>query len=716
MKKAIALTLSLGLLSLAAGAQAAPTRKSASKPAKIHFLRGTLLERRGAYAEALKEYEKAFNFDRTSGFICREAVELSLEMGKPEEAMVWAERLLEIEQGSAQGHILIGRVHWAMGDTASAEDSFREALSLDSKSAESIFSLGSLLSARSPKEARKLFLKFLKRNPDHAAEAHYQIGLLDQRAGKFEAAIKRIKQAIEIESDNLGMRYSLADVYEVLRDTDAAIAVYEEILRYDPHNVNLLDHLGEVYFLKGAEDEAEAKFETAQSLSPGDPVSSQWLAMRAEKRGDFAKAAEILSASKALSEDAWLNLRLSYLYTQAGNLEQAVVVLEGAHKHFPANDEVAYFLALGYDDLKKAPEAIKLLRDVLSLKPGYRDARYQLAVILERTGDMKAAEHEFRLLLAKSPKDPAILNYLGYSLADRGMKLDEAERMILKAVRLVPDNGAYQDSLGWVYFKQGRSTEAVRELLGASQKLSRAPDVWDHLGEVHAALGNISAAWRSWKRAQTLEPGNSDIPKKIVRIQSQFDAEELGRHYLEHLRTVQGGILKFSGLCEIKVTVAGRSVVYEGILTFRGPSELDIDLLGPLFTPIVRMRLRNDGFNMDPIPIKGIDKAVMAEAAHDAAIAMRRYLSGNAFASLSARYRKSWRKRYIEEPGWRLFLDSDGLLAEALEADNGRSSKLTLKDFKIIKGRSIPSSFLVTGKGYSIGITMRRVNVTFKRE
>ena len=90
---------------------------------------------------------------------------------------------------------------------------------------------------------------------------------------------------------------------------------------------------------------------------------------------------------------------------------------------------------------------------------------------------------------AKKPDDASILNYLGYSLADRGLKLDAAKEFIERAVRLDGQNPAYQDSLGWVYFKLGRSTEAVAELSSAAEKIADDATVWDHLGDASAANG-----------------------------------------------------------------------------------------------------------------------------------------------------------------------------------------------------------------------------------
>ncbi len=699
-------------LALAALASAAPPVEGASKSAQAHFLKGSLLERRGAYVEALAEYERAFSFDPASAYICQQAARLALELGNHDAASAWVKRLEPLAPADPQTKVLLGRSEWARGRVAEAQAAFEAALKLNPKSAESIFSLGNLLSAGSPEKARQLFLKFLEQNPEQAAEAHHQLGLLEQRAGKTKEAQKRFRAAVAADPDDPAPRWALAQLFEVARDTPAALVEYLGVLKIEPQNVELLNHVGEIHHLLGQNDQAREKFETAKGLSPGDPVSSLWLAMLAEQNGDYAAAARNLADSRALKEDPWLNLRLSYFLTQGGKLKEAVAVLEEAHRRWPSNDEIAYYLALGYDDLKRGKDAMALLRKVLALKPDYRDARYQLAVLLERAGDINAAEGEFRNLLAAKPDDPHLLNYLGYSLADRGLKLGDAEVLILKAVRLDPKSGAYQDSLGWLYHKQGRSTDAVRELEGAVRKLAEDATIWDHLGDAYAKTGDEAGAWRSWRRAQALDIKNVKAAKKAAQLQDDIDPRDLGGIYLDHLAGVHSGLKKYSGLCQIKVAVYGRSVTYNGILSAAG-SRVELDLLGPLFTPILRVKLGPEGFAMDPLHIEGVRGDAVAEAAFGAFSALRDYLSGGLFVSSAPVYGSSWRGQWVDVPSWRLHLSDDGLRVETIESRESADLKLGLADFSAEKGRLIPARLNVQGKGFSVAIQFQKVNVDF---
>src|SRR2546423_3850673 len=107
------------------------------------------------------------------------------------------------------------------------------------------------------------------------------------------------------------------------------------------------------------------------------------------------------------------------------------------------------------------------------------------------------------------------MNYLGYMWAEHGMKLEEANELIEKAVKAEPKNAAYLDSLGWVRFKLGRPKEALDPELKAVE-LSEQPDatVYDHLGDIYAALKQRDKAREAWKKSVSLE-ANEQVKKKL---------------------------------------------------------------------------------------------------------------------------------------------------------------------------------------------------------
>ena len=237
------------------------------------------------------------------------------------------------------------------------------------------------------------------------------------------------------------------------------------------------------------------------------------------------------------------------------------------------------------------------MRQVLELKPASREARFQLAAILEKLNRMDEAEKEFRRLLAEKPDDASALNYLGYSLADRGLKLAEAEGLIREAVRLDPANPRLPRFPGLGLYKQGRSTEAVSELeLAAARDAGR--DGLGPSGRCFAAgRADAGTAWLAWKRVRRPGRGPSAAARKAAQARGASIPEDLGELYLEDLAAVHGRPRKLSAVCRVEGEVLGRAFSYAGMLTFRpGRRSCPWTCWGRFLCRIFRVRLGAEGF------------------------------------------------------------------------------------------------------------------------
>jgi Flp pilus assembly protein TadD len=143
----------------------------------------------------------------------------------------------------------------------------------------------------------------------------------------------------------------------------------------------------------------------------------------------------------------------------------------------------------------------------------------------EKMQKLDLSEAEFRKVLKINPQHASALNYLGYMLADRNLRLPEALDLIRQAVALEPTNGAFLDSLGWVYFRMGKLDEAETYLRQALERFSRDPTVHDHLGDVYYQKGRLKDAiaqweismreWRSSSRAEMDPAETAKVQKKL---------------------------------------------------------------------------------------------------------------------------------------------------------------------------------------------------------
>ena len=184
---------------------------------------------------------------------------------------------------------------------------------------------------------------------------------------------------------------------------------------------------------------------------------------------------------------------------------------------------------------------------------GDDDSRYVLflrGALEERQKHFDAAEEQFRKILALDPNNSMTLNYLGYMLADRGVKLDDALAMLQKAVQLDPQNYAYLDSLGWVYYKLGQYPLAEENLRKASERVSTDPTVHDHLGELYEKTGRLRLAVAQWDQslaqyARTVpadvdEGDVSKVQKKLENAKGEAGPRICARHGSEALTRIVG--------------------------------------------------------------------------------------------------------------------------------------------------------------------------------
>jgi Flp pilus assembly protein TadD len=140
----------------------------------------------------------------------------------------------------------------------------------------------------------------------------------------------------------------------------------------------------------------------------------------------------------------------------------------------------------------------------------------------ERMKNFDASEAEFRKVLKLNPDNANAMNYLGYMLADRNVRLEEAFQLIQKALDQEPNNGAYLDSLGWVYFRQGKLNEAESMLIRALDRIGTDPTVHDHLGDVYLKQGKTRDAIAQWQASlkefqKTPADADKDEVAKVTR-------------------------------------------------------------------------------------------------------------------------------------------------------------------------------------------------------
>jgi len=244
---------------------------------------------------------------------------------------------------------------------------------------------------------------------------------------------------------------------------------------------------------------------------------------------DYSKAeAEADAAVKKLPKDRIVSATRATVLSDLGKTDAAVAE---AHRLADGkNDrEVDLKLADIYEQAKNFSEMAKVLDAAEALSPSSQDKQdiaFRRGAMYERMKNYSEAEAEFRKVLEINPDNDAALNYLGFMLADRNVRLEEARDMIAKAVAREPNSGAYLDSLGWVYFRLNKLPEAEDKLREALRYMSRDPTVHDHLAEVYFREGKIRdaiAQWQSSLREYQSGPPSDMDHTEVAKVQKKLE-------------------------------------------------------------------------------------------------------------------------------------------------------------------------------------------------
>ena len=257
---------------------------------------------------------------------------------------------------------------------------------------------------------------------------------------------------------------------------------------------------------------------TDPELQAGLTEALMALSQLAQQQGQIDQAARWLNQIPASADPVRLAIRRAELLEQQGRNEEARVVLSQVQ---PATAEQAKRKTLALSrwmrENRQSPQAYTLIKQALSQAPQDHELLTELSLVTENTRQYDEMEAVLRRLMVMRPQDPHAFNALGYSLADRGLRLEEARALILKAVELAPQDPYIQDSLGWVEFRLGRIGEATRILRAAYQSRPDA-EIAAHLGEVLWLQGQKEEAARIWREGLLLKADNETLTETLQRL------------------------------------------------------------------------------------------------------------------------------------------------------------------------------------------------------
>jgi tetratricopeptide (TPR) repeat protein len=386
------------------------------------------------------------------------------------------------------------------------------------------------------------------------AQTYTRISEIERKQGHYEQALTTLKKAKALASDSLEIGYNEALIEDSLGHYDEAAQSLQQLVKQTTHpdgqyadaeknNRSIfLDRLANVYREQNKTDQAVQTYQLMVALG-GDYAErgyqGQVDAYRDAKQYD--KATQVAQqAAQAMAKDKTVQLMLALQLADTNKPEEGIKLAKQQLRGDAGDREVHLQLAQMYTRLRRWKEASDEIDAADSLsqqkeKPGVSRTNQDDKIYIyflrgaldERQKHYDSAEEQFRKILAIDSNNGMTLNYLGYMLGDRGIKLDDALSMVQKAVQMDPQNGAYLDSLGWVYFKMGQYALAEANLRKASERMGQDPAVHDHLGELYEKTGRLRLAAAQWEQslseyARTV-PADAE-PSDVNKVQKKLDS------------------------------------------------------------------------------------------------------------------------------------------------------------------------------------------------
>ncbi len=442
--------------------------------------------------------------------------QLYLDEGRPQDAISVLKNAAS-SSNSAALYDLLGTAYAKSNNFPGAEEAFQRAVTLEPDEASHRKGLAqALLSDHKYEQALSQYERLTKIEPDNP-ENYLRMSQIYRHLNQLDKSENNLMQAKKYAPGSLEVMYNEALLYEaqarykdaiqVLSDAIAGVKAQQQEGQPAPNALTILyEQLGMAYRQSGDFSSAERSFEDMQQLGPASQKRGELLLIDTYRTsGDIKRAiAEAEKARTADPADQSLAVTYAMLLGDNGQTDDATKVLRSLIHGNQTDRETYLDLAQIEERGKRYADAQTDANKALSMSQDDSDKEtvwFLLGSIYDGQKQYDQAEQMFRKALAINPHDAMVLNYYGYMLADRGIRLDEAITMIRSAVVEDPTNGAYLDSLGWAYYKQGNLAEAQQYLQQAVSHSANDPTVLGHLGEVYAKLGQTGRAEQTWEKA-----------------------------------------------------------------------------------------------------------------------------------------------------------------------------------------------------------------------
>ena len=537
----------------AKGAEAIQTEAIKNEAPYSEYAEALMEKSRGNIQEASRLISLALEKDPDSTYLQIEAAQLWLIQKETEKSFELLEKILDKDPENIDALGMFAEIKRGKKEFESAKTACRKILDQDPEQENIHVLLSQIFVEEKNFPAALETLETMAKALPESYSAYYLMGALYIELEKTDEAERAFKRALELEPNSPGPMIELLKIYEKQGRGDDVLNVYKQMLEKKPDDIITLVKIGLGLHKKGKTEESGAIFQGLGEQSGATPqivglvlklyvhnkkfddalIILKGMEAGSPDNGDIHHALGLAHDAKGDSDLAVSHFKrvkkgdafyksavanVAFLYQEMGKLDQGIEYLEQALSETTDDPDFFLYLAAFYEQSKKFEKATDLLRRGIEAGPENMDLYFRLGVVHDKAGRKKESIASMKEAARLAPDNPNILNYLGYTYVELGRNLDEAEDLIQRALKHKPYDGHITDSLGWLYFKQGRFAEALLTLEKANELSANEPVILEHIGDAYLKLNNKEKALEFYKRSlkhHGLEKDITNIEKKI---------------------------------------------------------------------------------------------------------------------------------------------------------------------------------------------------------
>jgi tetratricopeptide (TPR) repeat protein len=494
--------------------------------------------------KAIAAYEKFQSLSPNSDNGYREIAKFYQRTGDEEKAIEYLSKGLKIQPDSPESLAMLAVLYSKQNKNKEAIPLYRKLQELTGNNLNVSRDLAAALVENGEYADAIKILDEIAQNPSLANDPNIQLlrgkALFGLR--KYPDALSALQSVGDEDMNALEARFYAGRVYEETGKYGDAVTVFTGLLERSSVNSEEMrnnrfvfqQHLAANYLEMGNHNKAIAVLQEMAKTDPKRANPQLLNAYRVSRQFDKA-----LPFGKALYEKDTGDIEVCLIYARtladAGKSKDGADILSRLLQANPENIDIYVNLSQMYLQDRRYADAEKILRRAEGKTTDSQNnerLKIQLAAVYERQKDFDRAESIFKEILEANPQNAVALNYIGYMLADRGVRLDEAVRYVKEALAIDPQNGAYLDSLGWAFFKLNDLENAEKYLLQADALVRDDPTIDEHLGDLYFKTGDLQKAEEYWNRSVSIGTEQEDIQKvrrKLEMLQETLRKQKSGK-------------------------------------------------------------------------------------------------------------------------------------------------------------------------------------------